>query len=795
MKKTIFLLILILSISSSAFAFPPTPPSGGGQVNLNLLPGTYTNTYLCTYTAVGTLFDCDTDPASLGGSPALDTVANPTGAKTFTLLDNQASALSFGATGAADILKIGTLNAGPGVTVTGFLTTTGQLLSPDGTAGTPSISFASEPTSGWFHPGGGITGLSISGSERLRFSAITGGGLLETLDPGGIGGYASSPTVGSPDVFLTRKGAANWRFGIADAAAPVAQTLSLQGVVTGTSNTAGANFTLIGSTGTGSGAGGSFIFQVAPAGGSGSTPNAPATALTIASDKSATFTAGISATSLSGTAISDSISTTSSTVAASSTAVKAAYDLAYGPPAVQSVTCTDSGNGSHGALTITPTAGPGRVYINLTVADSDGCTITMAETAAVAGTIVTITNISAYHADFADQAGVLKLFGSPFAMAQNETTTLIYTNSQWNEIARATATWTGLTFNVGTASRGLVTDGSGNIEVATTTAAEIGYLNGVTSPTGTGALVLGTNPQISSIELGHASDTTIARVGAGVISVEGVNVVSISGTQTLTNKTLTTPTITNPEVDAHVTADWTAIPANVSNTMIHNCGQAGVAATLTLPTAAAGYAFVATVCEPSLTGTWKFLCSGTDHMTVDEVKGKHYVERLTTKVQGDSVTCWTAKQANDGVSSSATLAIATAADDVKNEAFKFVIAGVGYDKAAVDGTALTGANIPQGKYGGWAFQIGADGTIDVVESADNATGYDSSALAIAAIPAVAASHVRLGTITASKSDAVFIPATTELNAANVTAAIASTAVHTFGYGWNCKSGKTAWTTD
>jgi hypothetical protein len=171
------------------------------------------------------------------------------------------------------------------------------------------------------------------------------------------------------------------------------------------------------------------------------------------------------------------------------------------------------------------------------------------------------------------------------------------------------------------------------------------------------------------------------------------------------------------------------------------------------------------------------------------------VERLTTKVQGDSVTCWTAKQANDGVSSSATLAIATAADDVKNEAFKFVIAGVGYDKAAVDGTALTGANIPQGKYGGWAFQIAAEGTIDVVESADNATGYDSSALAIAAIPAVAASHVRMGTITASKSDAVFIPATTLLNAANVTAAIASTAVHTFGYGWNCKSGKTAWTTD
>ncbi len=63
--------------------------------------------------------------AAAGGSPALDDVTNPDAAKTFTLLDNNASALSFGATGAADILKIGTLDAGPGVTITGFLTTTG----------------------------------------------------------------------------------------------------------------------------------------------------------------------------------------------------------------------------------------------------------------------------------------------------------------------------------------------------------------------------------------------------------------------------------------------------------------------------------------------------------------------------------------------------------------------------------------------------------------------------------------------------------------------------------------------
>jgi hypothetical protein len=57
-------------------------------------------------------------------------------------------------------------------------------------------------------------------------------------------------------------------------------------------------------------------------------------------------------------------------------------------------------------------------------------------------------------------------------------------------------------------------------------------VSGITSSTST-ALGLG------SIELGHASDTTIARVSAGVISVEGVTIPSISSTNTLTNKRIT----------------------------------------------------------------------------------------------------------------------------------------------------------------------------------------------------------------------------------------------------------------
>jgi hypothetical protein len=51
---------------------------------------------------------------------------------------------------------------------------------------------------------------------------------------------------------------------------------------------------------------------------------------------------------------------------------------------------------------------------------------------------------------------------------------------------------------------------------------------------------------VGSVELGHATDTTISRVSAGVVAIEGVNVVTTSSTDTLTNKTLTSPTLTTP---------------------------------------------------------------------------------------------------------------------------------------------------------------------------------------------------------------------------------------------------------
>ena len=56
----------------------------------------------------------------------------------------------------------------------------------------------------------------------------------------------------------------------------------------------------------------------------------------------------------------------------------------------------------------------------------------------------------------------------------------------------------------------------------------------------------GDSPQFTGIELGDACDTTITRGAAGLLEVEGVRLVTLTATQTLTNKTLTSPTLTTP---------------------------------------------------------------------------------------------------------------------------------------------------------------------------------------------------------------------------------------------------------
>jgi hypothetical protein len=211
--------------------------------------------------------------------------------------------------------------------------------------------------------------LQVGGASRLRVnkegSLISQGGL--TLGNNyafylqGAGSaiylYAGSVINWNNDTTLTRRGAANLRLGAADAAAPVAQTLSVQSGVTGASattvsisgtaltiagtvtgtiaighavtgtgvtastlitagsgtswtvnnsqtvgpitayfNSVGRDFTITGNQASGPSVGGSIVFQVAPAGAAATTAqNALATALTIGSDRSITINGGTSA--------------------------------------------------------------------------------------------------------------------------------------------------------------------------------------------------------------------------------------------------------------------------------------------------------------------------------------------------------------------------------------------------------------------------------------------------------------------------------------------------------------------
>jgi len=68
-------------------------------------------------------------------------------------------------------------------------------------------------------------------------------------------------------------------------------------------------------------------------------------------------------------------------------------------------------------------------------------------------------------------------------------------------------------------------------------------VSGITASTST---ALG----VGSIELGHATDTTLTRSAAGVLAVEGVDLVNLSSTQTLSGKTLSAATYTGAQVSA-----------------------------------------------------------------------------------------------------------------------------------------------------------------------------------------------------------------------------------------------------
>jgi len=129
-------------------------------------------------------------------------------------------------------------------------------------------------------------------------------------------------------------------------------------------------------------------------------------------------------------------------------------------------------------------------------------------------------------------------------------------------------------------------------------------ITGITSSTTIG---LG----VGTLELGHVTDTTISRVSAGVVAIEGVNVVTTSSTDTLTNKTLTSPTLTTPVLGTPASGTLTnctglPISTGVSGlaagaaTFLATPSSANLASVVTDETGSGSLVFAT---SPSLTGT------------------------------------------------------------------------------------------------------------------------------------------------------------------------------------------------
>jgi hypothetical protein len=156
-----------------------------------------------------------------------------------------------------------------------------------------------------------------------------------------VASISFGPGNAARDASIERAGPAQLRFGGADIAAPIAQTLSVQNVLAGTSNTAGAALTINGSAGTGTGVGGNINFQIAPAGLTGSAQNPLATVVSITPT---------TALSITPTALSNNLGFNSSQSTPNGGTVAGPINLNYITVIGGTQTVTGSGDDSFGQI-------------------------------------------------------------------------------------------------------------------------------------------------------------------------------------------------------------------------------------------------------------------------------------------------------------------------------------------------------------------------------------------------------------------------------------------------------------
>ena len=99
---------------------------------------------------------------------------------------------------------------------------------------------------------------------------------------------------------------------------------------------------------------------------------------------------------------------------------------------VSSQTVADNGGGTAATGTVTVL----KSYVELTCSDANGCDMTISETGAREGMLLTVVNVSANTCNFADTAGVSETAGT-FAAGQYDAISLVYIGDRWVELSRA----------------------------------------------------------------------------------------------------------------------------------------------------------------------------------------------------------------------------------------------------------------------------------------------------------------------------------------------------------------------
>lgn len=226
-------------------------------------------------------------PASVPGGANLNVQINNAGAFG-GLTDTQLTARINAATAALS----GALPAWPNNTATFFRgdgtysnTLTSQLfLSAAGSAGNPVLAFNTCGTDcGWYAPAANQAAFSQGGAVKLDWNIGTAGRWTFYADLAANGNrYTGASSLSfNTGYAIVANGANSIIIPGADTAAPPSHSLFMQSVAAGTSNGAGANWTVRGSLSTGSGVSGDVIFQTGGTGAGATVQNTAVAALTL----------------------------------------------------------------------------------------------------------------------------------------------------------------------------------------------------------------------------------------------------------------------------------------------------------------------------------------------------------------------------------------------------------------------------------------------------------------------------------------------------------------------------------